>query len=172
LLHHTRFSDMQRPKGKKTMDEKLHFKKYANRRLYDTEKSAYVTLDNVLHVIRQGRSVEVVDAKTGEDVTAFTLTQIILEESRKKNNLLPIPLLHLIIQYGENILSEFFDKYLEQTLKNYLSYKATADDQFRKWLSLGMDFSSLTKSSMASLPAFQSFFDLLRKAPPPEKENP
>ena len=66
------------------MVEILHFKKYANRRLYDTEKSAYVTLDDVMQGIRQGRRVEVVDAKTGEDVTAFTLTQIILEESRKK----------------------------------------------------------------------------------------
>ncbi len=154
------------------MVEKLHFKKYANRRLYDTEKSAYVTLDDVMQGIRQGRRVEVVDAKTGEDVTAFTLTQIILEESRKKNSLLPVPLLHLIIQYGENILSEFFEKYLEQTLRNYLSYKMVADDQFRKWLNLGMDFSNLTTESMASQPAFQSFFDLLQDAEKPTgKEN-
>ena len=154
------------------MVEKLHFKKYANRRLYDTEKSAYVTLDDVMQGIRQGRRVEVVDAKTGEDVTAFTLTQIILEESRKKNSLLPVPLLHLIIQYGENILSEFFEKYLEQTLRNYLSYKTVADDQFRKWLNLGMDFSNLTTESLASLPAFQSLFDLLQDAEKPTgKEN-
>ena len=154
------------------MVEILHFKKYANRRLYDTEKSAYVTLDDVMQGIRQGRRVEVVDAKTGEDVTAFTLTQIILEESRKKNSLLPVPLLHLIIQYGENILSEFFEKYLEQTLRNYLSYKTVADDQFRKWLNLGMDFSNLTTESMASLPAFQSLFDLLQDAEKPTgKEN-
>jgi polyhydroxyalkanoate synthesis repressor PhaR len=155
-----------------TMVEILHFKKYANRRLYDTEKSAYVTLDDVMQGIRQGRRVAVVDAKTGEDVTAFTLTQIILEESRKKNSLLPVPLLHLIIQYGENILSEFFEKYLEQTLRNYLSYKMVADDQFRKWLNLGMDFSNLTTESMASLPAFQSLFDLLQDAENPTgKEN-
>lgn len=142
------------------MTEKLHFKKYANRRLYDTEKSAYVTLDDVMQVIRLGRNVEVADAKTGEDVTAFTLTQIILEESRKKNSLLPVPLLHLIIRYGENILSEFFDKYLEQTLKNYLAYKAAADDQFKKWLSLGADLTNLTRASMSTLPGFQSLFDL------------
>jgi len=154
------------------MPEKLRLKKYHNRRLYDTEKSTYVTLDNVMQDIRRGRIVEVVDAKTGEDVTAFTLTQIILEESRKKNSLLPVPLLHLIIQYGENILGEFFDKYLEQTLKNYFSYKVVADDQFRKWLSLGMDFPNLTKASMASLPAFQSFFDLFRDTEKPAgKEN-
>jgi polyhydroxyalkanoate synthesis repressor PhaR len=144
------------------MKDVLLLKKYSNRRLYDTEKSAYVTLDHVMQVIRRGRPVAVVDAKSGEDVTAFILTQIILEESRKRNSLLPVPLLHLIIRHGENILSEFFQKYLEQTIKNYLSYKAAADDQFKKWLHLGMDLSSLTKQSIATLPAFQSFFDSVR----------
>ena len=95
------------------MAEKVVLKKYANRRLYDTEKSAYVTLNQVADLIREGRQVEVIDAKTKEDVTAFILTQIILEASRKKNVLLPVPLLHLIIQYGENVLEEFFEKYLQ-----------------------------------------------------------
>jgi polyhydroxyalkanoate synthesis repressor PhaR len=153
------------------MNEILLLKKYSNRRLYDTEKSTYVTLDHVMHAIRQGRRVAVVDAKSGEDVTAFILTQIVLEESRKKNSLLPVPLLHLIIQYGENILSEFFEKYLGQTIKNYLSYKAMADDQYRKWLNLGMDLSTLTKQSMAALPAFQSFFDPLADPDPSPPED-
>ena len=154
------------------MDNKLILKKYTNRRLYDTEKSIYVTLDYVSRTIRQGRQISVLDAKTGEDVTSGILTQIVLEEARRKNYLLPNPLLYLIIQYGENILSEFFEKYLEQTLRNYLSYKMVADDQFRKWLNLGMDFSNLTTESMASLPAFQSFFDLLHDGEKPTgKEN-
>lgn len=143
------------------MNEILLLKKYSNRRLYDTEKSAYVTLDHVMQAIRQGRRVAVADAKSGEDVTAFILTQIVLEESRKKNSLLPVPLLHLLIQYGENVLSEFFQKYLGQTIKNYLSYKSMADDQYRKWLDLGMDLSTMTKQSLAALPALQPFFDLV-----------
>jgi polyhydroxyalkanoate synthesis repressor PhaR len=153
------------------MNEILLLKKYSNRRLYDTEKSVYVTLDHVMQVIRQGRRVAVVDAKSGEDVTAFILTQIILEESRKKNSLLPVPLLHLIIQYGENILSEFFEKYLEQTIKNYLSYKAMADNQFRKWLDLGMDLSTLTKQSMTVLPALRPFLDRVHEPDPSTVEN-
>ena len=92
------------------MEDKLLLKKYTNRRLYDTEKSIYVTLDYVTNVIRQGRQIVVLDAKTGEDVTAAILTQIVLEEARKKNYLLPNPLLYLIIQYGETILSDFFEK--------------------------------------------------------------
>lgn len=144
------------------MDDMVLFKKYSNRRLYNTEESAYVTLDGVMQVIRRGKRVSVVDAKSGEDVTAFILTQIILEESRRRNSLLPVPLLHLIVQYGGNVLSEFFEKYLEQTIANYLSYKAMADDQFKKWLNLGMDLSKLTKQSVATMPAFRPFFDPLR----------
>jgi len=153
------------------MNDILLLKKYSNRRLYDTEKSAYVTLDHVMQAIRQGRRVAVVDAKSGEDVTAFILTQIILEEARKKNSLLPVPLLHLVIQYGENILGEFFEKYLEQTIKNYLSYKTMADDQFRKWLHLGMDLSTLTKQSMSTLPAFRPFLDGVHDSAPSTAEN-
>lgn len=140
------------------MAEKILLKKYANRRLYDTEKSSYVTLNQVADIIREGRQVEVIDAKTKEDVTAFILTQIILEESRKKNFLLPVPLLHLVIQYGESVLEEFFSKYLQQTIQNYLNYKKTADEQFRKWLELGMDLSEKAQKTMTDLTPFQSFF--------------
>jgi polyhydroxyalkanoate synthesis repressor PhaR len=151
------------------MAEQILFKKYANRRLYDTEKSAYVTLNELAHRIREGRQVKVVDAKTLEDVTALTLTQIILEESRKKNALLPVPLLHLIIQYGENVLGEFFDKYLQQTIQGYLNYKKTHDDHFRKWLEVGMDFSDVAKKTMTGLMPFQSFFDQF--ASPKDKDQ-
>ena len=141
------------------MAEKVLFKKYANRRLYDTEKSTYVTLKQVADNIKEGRQVEVIDAKTKEDVTAFILTQIVLEESRKKNVLLPVPLLHLIIQYGENVLEEFFEKYLQQTIQNYLNYKRTVDEQFGKWLELGTDLTDMAQKTMSGLTPFQSFFD-------------
>ncbi len=76
---------------------KVVLKKYSNRRFYDTERNAYVTLNHVGDLIRQGRQVEVNDASTQEDVTAFVLTQIVLEEAKKKNLLLPVSLLHLSI---------------------------------------------------------------------------
>ena len=140
------------------MGEKVLLKKYANRRLYDTEKSEYVTLSQLADMIKQGRQAEVMDAKTEEDVTAFILTQIILEEARKKNVLLPEPLLHLIIQYGENVLEEFFEKYLQVTIESYLKYKSSFDEQFRKWLDLGMDLSDMAQKTMTGLSPFQSFF--------------
>lgn len=153
------------------MAEKVLLKKYANRRLYDTEKSSYVTLEQVAEMIKQGRKTEVVDAKTKEDVTAFILTQVILEEARKKNILLPVPLLHLIIQYGGNVLEEFFEKYLEQTIKNYLTYKSTVDEQFKKWLELGMDFSEIAQKTMTGLTPYQSLFGQFSESKAGEKKE-
>jgi len=141
------------------MAEKLLLKKYANRRLYDTEKSKYVTLTQLASAIKEGRQVEVVDAKTKEDVTAFILTQIILEEAKNKNALLPASLLHLVIQHGGNILQEFFDNHLQQTIKSYLTHKKTADEQFSKWLDMGMDLSDMAQKTMAGLTPFHPFFD-------------
>ncbi len=141
------------------MDNKLLLKKYTNRRLYDTEKSIYVTLDYVTNIIRQGRQIAVVDAKTGEDVTAAILTQIVLEEARKKNYLLPNPMLYLIIQYGETVLSEFFEKYLEQIIKNYLLFRNMADDQYQKWLDLSTNYSQVNPQTLNNLLPFKSLFE-------------
>jgi len=79
-------------------------KKYSNRRLYDTEGSSYVTLEELADKIRQGADVRVLDAKTGEDLTQATLTQIILE-SRGAARLLPIPLLLQLIRMGDDALA-------------------------------------------------------------------
>jgi polyhydroxyalkanoate synthesis repressor PhaR len=133
------------------MSEKILLKKYANRRLYDMGQSKYVTLSEVAEQVRNGKQVEVVDAKTKDDVTAFILTQIILEEAKSKNILLPVPLLHIIIQYGDNVLLDFFRNYLQQVIQNYLAYKQTVDSQFGKWLEMGMDMSEIAKKSFDSM---------------------
>ena len=141
------------------MPNRVKLKKYANRRLYDTEKSTYVTLNQVADLIRQGRQVEVVDVKTKEDVTAFILTQIILEEAKNKKFLLPIPVLHLIIQYGDNILGDFFEKYLQQMITTYVAHKNAADEPFKKWLEMGLDYSTMAQKTMTDFTPFKSFFD-------------
>jgi polyhydroxyalkanoate synthesis repressor PhaR len=149
-------------------DNTLLLKKYTNRRLYETEKSIYVTLDYVTDIIRHGRKIKVVDAKTGEDVTSAILTQIVFEEARKKKYLLPDPLLYLIIQYGENVLTDFFEKYLEQTIKNYLLVHNMADDQFKKWLEYSESYSKMNPQNMADLSTFKPLFDLF--AAPAKKD--
>jgi polyhydroxyalkanoate synthesis repressor PhaR len=97
-------------------------KKYSNRRLYDTEASRYVTLEELADKVRRGADVRVVDAKTNEDLTQGTLTQIILE-SRGAGRLLPVPLLNQLIRMGDDALAEFFGRYLSGALELYLTAK-------------------------------------------------
>ena len=141
------------------MPSAVKLKKYANRRLYDTEQSTYVTLIQLADYIRAGREVIIVDAKSGEDVTAFTLTQIVLEEAKNKNALLPVPLLHLIIRYGDNLMAEFFEKYLQQIFTNFVAHKKAMDGQFQQWIELGLNMSQAAQKSFSGINPFQNFFD-------------
>lgn len=100
-------------------------KKYGNRRLYDTEASRYVTLEEVEARVRRGDDVEVVDAKTGRDLTQATLAQIILE-SRGAARLLPVPLLRQLIRMGDDALAEFFERTVIWALDIYLLAKKGA----------------------------------------------
>ena len=81
-------------------------KRYGNRKLYDTQESRYVTLEAIASFVKQGEEVRVVDNDSGEDLTAVTFAQIILEEERRNNGLLPLPILRKIIQQGEATLIE------------------------------------------------------------------
>jgi polyhydroxyalkanoate synthesis repressor PhaR len=94
-------------------------KKYGNRRLYDTEHSRYITLEELTELIRGGEVVEIVDAKTGDDLTQPTLTQVIFEQ-RAGAAMLPVPLLHQMIRLGDDLLGEFFGRYLQGALELYL----------------------------------------------------
>lgn len=145
---------------KKPTADRLLLKKYPNRRLYDTEQSSYVTLGQVEELVKQGREIRVIDAKTEEDVTGFVLSQIIIEEARNRNALLPVSLLHLIIQYGETVLDEFFEKYLELAIIHYLTCRNAYQEQFRKWLGMGIDLSVFNPHKMGSLAGIKSFLDL------------
>ncbi len=98
-------------------------KKYSNRRLYDTEASHYITLEELAARIREGVDVRVIDAKTEEDLTQSTLTQIILEHRAK---LLPVPLLVQLIRMREEALAEFFGRYMTWALDLYTQAKAGA----------------------------------------------
>jgi len=102
----------------------LVVKKYSNRRLYDTEESRYITLEELTERIRAGADARVVDAKTGEDLTQATLTQVILEGPAAK--LLPVPLLTQLIRMQDDALGEFFGRYVSGTLEMYLTAKQGA----------------------------------------------
>ena len=91
-------------------------KKYANRRLYNTESSSYITLDNLAEMVRQGRDFVVYDAKTGEDLTRGVLTQIIVEEEGKGRAMLPTKFLRQLIGFYGNSMQGLVPDYLEQAM--------------------------------------------------------
>ena len=94
-------------------------KKYANRRLYNTATSSYVTLDHLCQMVKDGVEFAVYDAKSGEDITRSVLTQIIVEEESKGQNLLPINFLRQLISfYGDN-LQFLVPRYLEHTMEYF-----------------------------------------------------
>lgn len=101
---------------KSTETSQVVVKKYANRRLYNTESSSYITLDNLAEMIRKGRDFVVYDAKSGEDITRSVLTQIIVEEEGKGRAMLPTSFLrHLIGFYGDSVQT-LVPRYLEQSM--------------------------------------------------------
>ena len=99
---------------------KVTIKKYANRRLYDTESSTYITLDRLAAMVREEREFEVVDAKTGEDITRQVLTQIIVdEEARGGSTLLPVNFLKQIIGLYGNSMQGIVPEYLEAAMDEF-----------------------------------------------------
>src|SRR5215468_4627887 len=100
-------------------------KKYGNRRLYDTSDSRYVTLAEIATKIRAGEDVQVLDAKSGDDLTAEMLTQVIFEDP-KTARLLPVPLLLQLIRMGDDALAEFFGRFLGSSLELYFQAKQGA----------------------------------------------
>ena len=91
-------------------------KKYANRRLYNTESSSYITLENLADMVRAGRDFAVFDAKTGDDITRFVLTQIIVEEESKGRALLPTGFLRQLIGFYGDSMQGLVPKYLESAM--------------------------------------------------------
>jgi polyhydroxyalkanoate synthesis repressor PhaR len=105
-------------------------KKYANRRLYNTATSSYVTLDNLSQMVKAGTEFVVFDAKTGDDITRSVLTQIIVEEEQKGSHLLPISFLRQLIGfYGDN-MQWLVPRYLDYTMKSF----SRNQDQMRESL--------------------------------------
>ena len=106
----------------KVTTDKVTIKKYANRRLYDTESSSYITLDKLAGMIRDGRDFEVLDAKSGEDITHQILTQIIVDEESRGTTMLPANFLRQLIgMYGgqsQSMVSPFLESAMDAFKKN------------------------------------------------------
>jgi len=113
--------------GSRSDDDVVIIKKYANRRLYDTESSSYITLERLAEMVRQKRQFKVVDAKSGEDLTRGVLTQIIMDEESRGATMLPVNFLRqLISMYGDSMQSvvpHYLEASLEQLQRNQSQFR-------------------------------------------------
>ncbi len=137
---------------KKGSDQPVVIKKYANRRLYDTGRSSYVTLDDLAQMIKDGYEFNVYDAKTGDDLTRQVLTQIIVEqEGKETGNLLPINFLRQLIGfYGDN-MSPMVPNYLEQAFTLFTQQQDQFRDQMKK---------SMGNNAAGATPQFGNMFSM------------
>ena len=109
---------------------KVVIKKYENRRLYDTSSSRYINLEDVAALVRDGSDVQVVDAKTGEDLTRVVLAQIIMDDAREQPAGLPLELLRQLIIASDHARQEFIMWYLKSAFDTYQKVQETIQDRF------------------------------------------
>lgn len=130
-----------------TAPDPIIVKKYANRRLYNTGTSSYITLEHLAAMTREGRDFKVIDAKTGEDITGSVLTQIIMEEEQRGPTMLPVNFLRqLISMYGDSMQS-MVPHYLEESMESFRRNQ----EQFREAMAgafKGGPFEALAKRNM------------------------
>jgi polyhydroxyalkanoate synthesis repressor PhaR len=124
--------------------EKVTIKKYANRRLYDTESSSYITLDRLAAMIREGRDFEVVDAKSGEDITHQVLTQIIVDEESRGSTMLPVNFLRQLIGLYGGQMQGAVPTYLEAAMDAFQKNQQAMAGAFGQNM-----FADLAKRNMA-----------------------
>ena len=134
--------------------EAIVIKKYANRRLYNTSTSTYVTLDDLAKMVKQNVEFNVYDAKSNEDITRSVLAQIIIEEEGKSGqNLLPVDFMRKLIGYYGNNMQWMVPKYLEQTMSSLSSNQEQIRDYFQKTMGgmfpFGTTLEQMSKQNMA-----------------------
>ncbi|MEQ1509169.1 MAG: polyhydroxyalkanoate synthesis repressor PhaR [Sphingopyxis sp.] len=148
---------MTSSKSSKDGDTVITIKKYANRRLYDTRKSTYITLDDLATMVREGREFRVLDAKSGEDITHNVLTQIIMEAEQGEQTMLPVSFLRqLIALYGDSMQS-LVPGYLSETMdsfrRNQQQFKSAVEGALA-----GNPLAEIAKRNMQMLDAATSVF--------------
>jgi polyhydroxyalkanoate synthesis repressor PhaR len=143
-------------------------KKYANRRLYNTKSSSYITLDDLSRMTREGIEFQVLDAKTGNDITHQILTQIIMEEESHGEQMLPISFLRQLISMYGNSMQALVPSYLEATMDNFRANQVKLQETWKA--SMGPDaLAKLAETNMAMFKAFMPGAAAPPAEPPREK---
>lgn len=151
-------------------------KKYANRRLYDTEASRHVTLEGIHELVAAGEDVVVIDDTTGQDITRSILLQVIAEKEQAGRPILSATVLKQLIRFYGNPLQEFMGSYLERSVEAFMAQQKTLQDHIQK--TLGMNpVGNLQNLAAKNLEAWsqlqKSFLDMMvPKAPEPPRERP
>ena len=123
-------------------------KKYGNRRLYDTSASRYINLEEIATLVRNGKEVRVVDAKTGEDLTRVTLTQIIVEDARVGPTGLPLELLRQLIVASDRVGREFVMWYLNSAFNAYQKVQESLESGLSEVRSAALSPLQMMKGSL------------------------
>ena len=125
-------------KKKKTEEDsdKLIIKRYGNRRLYNTETRSYINYQDLAKIVRDGSDVQVVDSTTKEDVTKAVLIQVILEEEKNNQTVLPTEFLFQLLRTREDSVQDFFKNHLSASFNAYLKTKEEFDNRFRTMLEM------------------------------------
>jgi len=145
-------------------------KKYANRRLYNTESSSYITLDNLAEMVRAGRDFVVYDARSGDDITRSVLTQIIVEEENKGRALLPTTFLRQLIGFYGDSLGGMVPRYLEQTMSAIARQQAQMREAMQQTMGnlLPPGLEEMRRQNLAMMERAMSLFSPFYR--PPEGE--
>ena len=131
-------------------------KKYANRRLYNTQSSSYVTLDHLCEMVKEGVEFEVRDARTGEDITRQVLAQIIFEEENKGGqHLLPIQFLRQLIRFYGDSLQAFVPSYLELSMESFTKNQKEMREKFAEAFGSKFGFKDFEKMSRQNIEMFE-----------------
>jgi polyhydroxyalkanoate synthesis repressor PhaR len=149
-------------------------KKYANRRLYNTQSSSYVTLDHLSEMVKQGIEFEVRDARTGEDITRSVLTQIIFEEEAKGQNLLPIRFLRQLIRFYGDPMQAFVPGYLDLSMQSFIKNQEEMRERIAKVFGSGNQaVEQLARQNMALFEhSMQVFAPFAQPQEPPAQPTP
>ena len=158
-------ADTGRPKGEGQLNSALGpeslggdpviIKKYANRRLYNTATSSYVTLDHLSEMVRQGTDFMVQDAKTGEDITRSVLTQIIFDQESRGQNLLPVQFLRRLIRFYGDQMQGFLPPYLEMSMESFTKSQEQLREQFQRAFGARTPIAAFEEQAQRNMALFQ-----------------
>ncbi|MDP4575246.1 polyhydroxyalkanoate synthesis repressor PhaR [Qipengyuania sp. G39] len=132
--------------------EPIIIKKYANRRLYNTDTSSYITLDDLAKMVRENVDFQVLDAKSGDDITHTILTQIIVEEESHGTQMLPVSFLRDLISMYGNSMQSMMPSYLEASMANFRKNREQLQAAFAK----GIEANPLAKMAEANFKMMQN----------------